>query len=162
MQRLVLALLLVSSCAMANKVYQWKDANGNTVYSDQPPVGQKSQEKDYKSNVIQTSGGGFDLKEAMRKSPVTLWANNCGQSCDDARSLLAKRGVPYSMRNPQATPADLDALKKVLGGDPVIPVLQIGTNTIRGFEASTWQAALDSAGYPKAPDPTAKNLMPKP
>lgn len=160
MQRLIIAaLLLATPFAMAGKVYQWKDANGNTVFSDQPPPGQKADAKDVKSNVIQTSGGGYDLREAMRKAPVTLWANNCGEGCDEARLLLSKRGVPYSLRNPQASPADFDALKKLLGADVAVPVLQVGNNAVKGFEASGWQAALDNAGYPKAPDPTGKNLL---
>jgi hypothetical protein len=160
MQRLIIAALLVAApFALAGKVYQWKDANGNTVFSDQPPPDKKVEGKDIKSNVIQTSGGGFDLREAMRKSPVTLWANNCGESCDNARLLLSKRGVPYGLRNPQASPADYEALKKILGTDVSVPVLQVGNNALKGFEANGWQAALDSAGYPKTADPTAKNLV---
>ncbi|WP_374354086.1 glutaredoxin family protein [Chitinimonas sp.] len=159
MRRLLLALLILSApFALAGKVYQWKDANGNIVFSDTPPPDQKAQSKDIKTNVIQTSGGGFDLKEAMRKSPVILWANNCGESCDSARLLLSKRGVPYGLRNPQASPADLEALKKILSGDAVVPVLQVGATTLRGFEPESWQGALDNAGYPKSADPTAKNI----
>ena len=38
----VLALVLVVLPASAAKVYQWKDANGVTHYTDTPPPGQKA------------------------------------------------------------------------------------------------------------------------
>ncbi len=41
----VLALLGCSLLATASQVYQWKDANGVTHYSDRPPVGQKVQDR---------------------------------------------------------------------------------------------------------------------
>ena len=156
MQRLLFALSIgLAPFALAASVYQWKDANGNMVYSDQPPPGQAATQKSLQANVMQTSGGGYSLREAIRKSPVTLWMNNCGDNCDSARALLTKRGVPYSLRNPEASAADTEALKKLVGA-VVAPVLQVGTASLKGFDEGAWQSALDQAGYPKAPDPTFK------
>lgn len=152
----VALLTLLAANTYAAKVYQWKDASGNIVFSDQPPLGQKSETKDMKANVVQTSGGTFSTREAIRKSPVVLWVNNCGENCDSARSLLGKRGVPYGMRNPQASSADAEQLKKV-AGELVVPVLQVGEKTLRGFQAQTWNDALDAAGYGKTGDPTITN-----
>lgn len=39
-------LLLVALPAFAGQVYQWKDANGVTHYSDSPPAGQNYQNRD--------------------------------------------------------------------------------------------------------------------
>ena len=36
---LVLALLLASTSAQADKVYKWTDAQGNVLYTDQPRPG---------------------------------------------------------------------------------------------------------------------------
>ncbi|MBV8660289.1 MAG: glutaredoxin family protein [Burkholderiales bacterium] len=160
MQRFIIALfVLAAPFAMAAKVYQWKDANGNVVFSDQPPAGQQAQQKDMQANVVQTSGGTYTTREAVRKSPVTLWANNCGADCDSARALLGKRGVPYSLRNPQASQADYEALNK-LAGAAVVPVLQVGSGVLKGFNEENWQAAIDQAGYPKSADPTLKGQQP--
>lgn len=159
MKRMICSLLCLLPLVCAAKVYQYKDANGNTVFSDIPPAA-KAPEKEVKTSTIQTSGGGFVLREAMQRNPVVLWVNDCGQTCEDARVLLRKRGVPYGLRNPQASDADFAALKS-LAGDTVVPVLQVGTQSLKGFEPDAWHAALDKAGYPKSPDPTAKNLQPK-
>ncbi|GAB3268116.1 DUF4124 domain-containing protein [Chitinimonas naiadis] len=159
MKRAVLLTLILAALmpfAQAAKVYQYKDANGNIVFSDQPPPGQKAETKDVKANVMQTSGGNFLTREAIRKNPVILWSNNCGEQCDNARALLAKRGVPYSLRNPQASQADLDQLKKI-AGEAVVPVLQVGDKVLKGYQdGSGWEAALDAGGYGKTPDPTLK------
>ncbi|MCY7313216.1 MAG: DUF4124 domain-containing protein [Pseudoxanthomonas sp.] len=41
----LVALASVCSVAMASKVYQWKDARGVSHYSDNPPPGQKFQDR---------------------------------------------------------------------------------------------------------------------
>ncbi|MBL8507402.1 MAG: glutaredoxin family protein [Chitinimonas sp.] len=157
---ITLGLLLALPVAHAAKVYQWKDANGNVVFSDQPPPGQKTEQREIKSNVIQTSGGNFATREAIRKNPVTLWSNSCGDTCDSARALLTKRGVPYSMRNPQASNGEMEELKRI-AGDTVVPVLQVGGSTLKGFEEGSWSSALDAAGYGKTADPTLKDQAAK-
>ncbi|MGQ5522314.1 DUF4124 domain-containing protein [Chitinimonas sp. PSY-7] len=155
MRRLLLiALFALSPLSHASSVYQWKDASGNVIFSDQPPPNQQAQKREIKTNVMQTSGGNFNTREAMRNNPVTLWSNSCGQACDDARSMLSKRGIAYSLRNPEASATDYDLLKKLVGS-ATVPVLQVGSKTLTGFNAGAWASALDEAGY-KTPDPTVK------
>lgn len=155
--RYVVCAVLVTSPVLAGKVYQYKDANGNLVFSDQPPPGQKVDSREVKTNSIQTSGGGYALREAIRKSPVVLWATtNCGAPCDDARNLLQVRGIPYTGRNPATNAANLAEFQK-LAGDSVVPLLQVGNTVQRGFLEPAWNTALDDAGYPRTPDPTLKN-----
>ena len=60
-----------------------------------------------------------------------------------------KRGIPYSERNPEGNPADLEALKKLVG-TPEVPVLVVGQTPIKGYHEGTWQSALDDAGYPRS------------
>lgn len=46
MKRLVLALVALTFAAVGSaQIYQWKDANGKTVISDKPPVGNTSAAK---------------------------------------------------------------------------------------------------------------------
>lgn len=159
MKRAIVCLVLLMPLAYGGKVYQYKDANGKTVFSDVPPDGKQAEIKDIKTNSIQTSGGGYALNQAMRSNPVVLWTNSCGKPCDEARELLRKRGVPYAVRNPEVSDSEREALKKLIG-DVAVPVLQVGTQTRKGLEETGWHAALDQAGYPKIADPTAKNLIP--
>ena len=160
MQRLMIAMSwFVASTVFAANVYQWKDANGNTVFSDKPSPSQKSELKRLQPNVVQTSGGSYTMREAVRKAPITLWTNNCGSNCDSARNLLNTRGTPYSLRNPEASKADYDAMMK-LSGSAVVPLLQVGGTLLRGFDELSWNSALDAVGYPKTPDPTLRNAAP--
>jgi glutaredoxin len=140
----------------AAQLYQWKDAQGRMMYSDHPPPAsvKDAQQKSFKGNLIE-SGESYATKTAREKSPVTLYVTACGAPCDQARKLLADRGVPFSSKDPQANPAALDELKK-LTGKMSVPVLVVGSDKIDGFEPGQWNATLDRAGYPKSAPPGSK------
>jgi len=145
---LVIGLALPAHAAM----YTWVDAQGRTQYSDTPPPpsAKKVEEQKFVRNTIDTSGAPFAVQEAAKKNPVTLWISDCGELCTSARDYLAKRGVPYSVRNPSRQ-GEQDAWKKVSGGDNSIPLLVIGTTrTLKGFNEGEWTAALDAVGYPRS------------
>jgi len=153
---LILATLfmaLASAPLAAAQLYQWKDAQGRTVYSDQPPPPniRNAQQKSFKGNFIEI-GESYSLKTAREKFPITLYASACGAPCDQARQLLNERGVPYSAKDPQASPEAQSELKK-LTGRLSVPVLVVGSDKVDGFETGQWQAMIDRAGYPKAPIP---------
>lgn len=159
----LLVLLCLSLPVLAGKVYTYKDASGNLVYSDLPPQGVKNvTEKKLGANVIDTSGLPYELQQVIKRSPVTLWGAGCGELCDAAKKLLAERGIPFATKEPSASKETQEEFKKLTGGDGV-PVLQVGAKTINGFNDSNWNAALTAAGYPKtalkgirpAPEPSA-------
>ncbi len=150
------ALATASSALVAAQLYQWKDPQGRMVYSDQPPPAsvKNSLQKSFKGNVIDGNDS-YATQTAREKYPITLYASACGAPCDQARQLLTERGVPYSSKDPQASPEAQDALKK-LTGRASVPVLVVGSDKIDGFEAGQWQGALDRAGYPKSALPGRK------
>jgi glutaredoxin len=90
----------------------------------------------------------FSVKEAIKRNPVTLYANACGEPCDKARALLAARGIPFTDRNPETDQSAMDALKEAAGGLSV-PTLTIGARVIKGFAENEWQDGLTSSGYPR-------------
>jgi glutaredoxin len=149
-------LALAGAPLEAAQVYQWKDAQGRTVYSDQPPPAsvRNAQQKSMKGNVIEV-GESYASKLAREKAPVTLYASDCGAPCDQARKLLSERGVPFTSKDPQANPEAQAELQK-LTGHLRVPALLIGADKLDGFEAGQWQAALDRAGYPKSVLPGRK------
>ena len=151
-----LCMAIASAPLAAAQLYQWKDAQGRTVYSDQPPPPniRNAQQKSFKGNFIEI-GESYSVKTAREKSPITLYASACGAPCDQARQLLNERGVPYSAKDPQASPEAQAELKK-LTGQLRVPVLMVGSDKIDGFETGQWHAALDKAGYPKTPIPGTK------
>ena len=147
---------LASAPLAAAQLYQWKDAQGRTVYSDQPPPTsvRNAQQKSFKGNLIEV-GESYAVKTAREKNPVTLYASACGAPCDQARQLLTERGVPFSNKDPQASPESQAELQK-LTGRLSVPVLVVGSDKIDGFESGQWQAMLDRAGYPKSAPPGRK------
>jgi glutaredoxin len=147
---ILITVLLAAFSADAAQLYQWKDAQGRMVYSDQPPPPsvRNATQKSFKGSVIEV-GEPYALKQAREKYPVTLYVTPCGLPCDQARQLLADRGVPYRAKNPETSPEDQTALLK-LTGRVNVPVLLVGSDKIDGFESGEWNAALDRAGYPKS------------
>jgi glutaredoxin len=142
---------LIAIPLMAADLYRWVDKDGKVNYTDQPPPAdaREVEEKAYGGNTIEVDTLPFATKDAVKKNPVTLYTSNCGVVCDNALALLSKRGIPYTTKSPQTSQPDADALKKLIG-DLQVPVLVIGSQSpIKGFEAGTWESALDSAGYPK-------------
>jgi glutaredoxin len=148
---IALAALLVSSAALAQtSVYRWTDKDGKVHFSDAPPAADAK-------DVTQKQMGGsadeaplpFATQMAMRRNPVTLFTSNgCGDICVQGRALLANRGIPFAERNAEVNPADAEALKKLIG-ELQVPVLLVGSSTMKGYDEGSWQSALDSAGYPR-------------
>jgi glutaredoxin len=81
--------------------------------------------------------------------PVKLYTHpQCGAPCDEARSLLAGRGVKFEDITAQEQ-AEIDELQKV-SGDTKVPVLLVGQVVTRGFSAPDYNLALDAAGFPRS------------
>ena len=150
---MALWLAAASTPLAASQLYQWKDAQGRTVYSDQPPPAnaRQSQQKNFKGSFIE-GGEPYAVRVAREKHPVTLYTSACGAPCDQARQLLTERGVPYASKDLEANEAARDEVQK-LTGKLNVPVLLVGSEKIEGFSVGRWQAALDRAGYPKSPPP---------
>ena len=136
--------------AVAGQMYQWKDAQGRAVYSDQPPPAsaRDARQRAFKGSVIEENEP-YAVKVAREQHPVTLYTSACGAPCDQARQLLVQRGVPFGSKDLRASEAARNEVQK-LTGKLDVPVLLVGSEKIEGFESGRWQAALDHAGYPKS------------
>ncbi|MSQ19299.1 MAG: glutaredoxin family protein [Betaproteobacteria bacterium] len=114
------------------------------------------QRQDQKARLSGSRRGSGRIE--LRKSgcrenfPVSLYtAPKCGAPCDNARNYLNKRGVPYS--EVSITDAKQhDELVKLAGGAE-LPMLRVGKQINKGFEASMYSGALDAAGYAKSAAP---------
>lgn len=146
---LSLAALAFAAPVMAGQVYIYKDASGKTVYSDLPPQNVKDvQTRRLGANVIDTSGYPYEVQQAIKNNPVTLYVNNCGPICDRARLLLSERGIPFSEKDPGASAEEFEAYKKLTGGNTV-PALKVGSKVVVSFNPESWNSTLSAAGYPK-------------
>ena len=151
------ALLIIASLIATPAVaelYKWVDKNGRITYSDTPPPAdaKRVEKKRFLDRVAEGDGLSFATQNAMKKHPVFLFATDCGEPCDKGKALLAKRGVPHALKNPETNVVDGNELKKLVGALEV-PALQVGKNGIKGFNESAWHATLDAAGYPKSAGP---------
>ena len=152
MKRIVLlsiCLAIMPLSAQAGKLYRWVDSNGKVHYGDAPPADAKQVEtKKLTDAATENQDLPYETRRAQQSFPVTLYvADNCGEPCDQARSFLNKRGIPFSEKLLK-TKEEIDAFKK-LSGSGSSPTLSIGRNFLVGFLAEQWQRELDFAGYPK-------------
>ncbi|ARU32666.1 hypothetical protein CAP31_13885 [Sulfuriferula sp. AH1] len=143
-------LLICAGSADGTDFYRWVDKTGAVHYSDQAPTGHvsKLEQRKLNPNVIDGQAS-YLVKNAVSKNPVTLFGGDCGPLCANAKTLLEKRGIPYTLKDPQKSKADAEALN-ALTGAMELPVIQIGKATLKGFEPVRWSAMLDEAGYPKS------------
>jgi glutaredoxin len=149
------ALLVATGVAAQQQVYRYVDNDGRVVYSDRPPPAsvKNVQTKRLDANMVETSEPSIVAQQAAERFPATLFTFECGEVCQSAEGLLNKRGVPFSSVNVQKDEAGLARMKE-LSGDDKAPVLALGDKLIvKGYNEARWQAALDEAGYPKAPSP---------
>ena len=157
---LAMVLSAVSGALVAAEFYRWVDEKGNVEWRDTPPPPNavKVERRRVGVSTIQTSELPYSVQQAARNFPATLWVSNCGAPCDQARAHLARRGVPYTEKDPQG---DIESFMKLTGGTEV-PVLYVGSNRIKGYLESEWDAALDTAGYPRTAITYGFKPSPKP
>ncbi len=150
MLRALLAIGAMLAVALATaQQYRWVDENGRVHYSDTPPPASAKdvQKKRMKGNAVGAQGS-YELSEAMKSSPVTLYSHpDCKDLCQIARDVLNKRGVPFTEVS-AIDEAKLEELRRVSGGTKV-PVLVVGRQVETTISAAAYNQALDLAGYPK-------------
>lgn len=146
----LLALAVASMPLSAAQLYRWVDEKGNVEWRDTPPPADAKnvEKRTVTTSTIPTTGVPYSVQQAMKNFPVTLWVTNCGESCDRARAHLARRGVPYTEKNPLA---EIEGFKKESGGGMEVPLLVVGSSRFKGYLETGWNAALDNAGYPRTP-----------
>ena len=150
-------LMGLSLLAQAGDLYRWVDANGKPQYGDMPPPGAVMIEQlEFFDEAAADAGLPYETRRALKDFPVTLYvADNCIEFCEQARSLLKTRGIPYSEKAVR-TQEEVDAFKAAAGDDGV-PAMSVGKIFINGFNAERWNSELNIAGYPK----TSPYQMPK-
>ena len=145
------ALLVIAeaAAAAAAQIYKWKDEHGVTHYGDTPPPR-------VKSDMLRTDKPAparapilpYELARAVQAAPVVLYTTARCDACDEGRSLLRTRGIPFSERTVN-TAQDQQQLEKLSGGKSELPLLLVGSRAITGFQATAWNEALSSAAYPR-------------
>lgn len=135
--------------------YKWTGPDGKLVYSDSPPpagvtaatiAGPPLTKTDSRSNLA-------GLAPLAAKYPVVLYTTSECSPCQQARTYLNARGIPFAEKTVK-TPTDADAFRAAGFGEVRFPTLSVGRERNTGFESSQWDSLLDAAGYP------AKSMLP--
>jgi hypothetical protein len=146
--------LITAMAVQAAQLYRWVDDKGRVEWRDTPPPAnakaKKVEQRTIGGSSIETSTLPYGLQQAVRNFPVTLYINNCGEACDKARAHLTRRGVPFTQKNPQD---DIDTHKKLTDGGMEVPLLFVGRDRLKGYLETSWDTALDAAGYLRQPVP---------
>jgi glutaredoxin len=149
---LPLPLWLALACTITvdahAELYKWVGEDGKITYSDTPPPGtaKKVEKKSIEISTGDTTDLPFELADARKKNPVTLYTATSCVPCEDGRALLSARGIPFSEKTVTST-QDVARLKQV-SGDSQLPVLVVGSRKRQGYDAEAWNTDLTSAGYP--------------
>jgi glutaredoxin len=153
---LILGLMLNLCAGVAGaQVYRWKDANGVTHFSDMPPAAAAASVEKMNDRPAQDDealpnspyGLPYEVALAASNHPVTLYATSQCAACDQGRTMLQTRGIPY-VEKTVTNASDQAALRKA-GGALLLPLLLIGNSKYTGFEQASWDSALTAANYPK-------------
>lgn len=147
----LIALACLAGTAFAQQVYRQVDANGKVTYSDQPPTSRNSQPAQGNRGGAVTSLPAdvalpYELRQVVQRFPVTLYTRDDCQPCDAGRTMLTTRGVPFTEKTVQ-TVQDNEALQRQTGQN-ALPVVNIGSQQLVGFQDGEWSRYLDAAGYP--------------
>ena len=148
-----LAVLLLSAAAsvLAQPVYRQVDKNGKVTFSDQPPVVTNAPTggpQPASANAPTNSGLPYELRQVAQRYPVTLYSGESCGPCNEARTLLTTRGIPFEERTIKSN-EDVEALQR-LSGQNALPLLTVGSQQLKGFSDVEWSRYLDAAGYPKS------------
>ena len=149
LQSCSIVLLLCAGAAHA-QLYKWVGPDGKVTYSDAAPPtsAARVETKSLTIGGVSASDFPFELSEAMKNNPVTLYTTRNCLPCDDGRKLLAERGIPYTEKTVN-TNEDIAQFRQV-GGEGQLPLLTIGRAKERGFESGAWNSTLTNAGYPES------------
>jgi glutaredoxin len=153
--RLLAASALLLSALPAAALYKVVQPDGSVTYTDRPPVDASA-----RITPLNRSGAASapavaatpppplpaELRQAVQRHPVTLYAAPDCAPCVEGRALLQARGIPYNEKRIESG-EDVAALEQLSGGR-TLPVLAIGAQLLRGYSGD-WASFLDAAGYPR-------------
>lgn len=148
---------IAQTSALAQTLYRSVGPDGRITFSDKPPA--SAARVTPLSADGKESGSGaanaalpYALRQVASRYPVTLFSSTECAPCDEGRTLLRSRGIPYSEKT-ISTSEDAESLKR-LADTTSLPLLTIGSQQIKGYSSAEWTQYLNAAGYPE------KNALP--
>ena len=133
--------LLASPGSIGGEIYKWIDANGNTVYGNNPP--QNAQIKQIKGNIssftsVSVESFKYDsnlitTRTAKGKTVVMYSTSWCGY-CKKAARHFRKNDIPFEEHDIEKSKKAARDYKKLNGRG--VPLILIGDKRMNGFDAN--------------------------
>ena len=143
------AILLLAHASASAQLYKWVGPDGKVTYSDTPPP-PNARQVESKPLPGAAPGSGdlpYDVSRAAASHPVVLYTTRDCSPCNDGRTLLQQRGIPFAEKT--VNTAEDVARYRQLNSDGDFPFLTVGRERQRGFEAGAWNTLLSASGYPE-------------
>ncbi|HEY8905164.1 MAG TPA: glutaredoxin family protein [Rhodoferax sp.] len=141
---------MAHTSVQAQTLYRIVGPDGRVTFSDQPPATPAkvtTLSADGKDSSASNAALPYELRQVANKYPVTLFASKECAPCDEGRTLLRSRGIPFAEKTINSN-EDAESLKR-LADTSSLPVLTIGSQQIKGYSAPEWTQYLNAAGYPE-------------
>ncbi len=141
-------------------LYKVIGPDGRVTYSDRAPNDRPAKAINTRSGDAGTANLPYELAKVVERFPVTLYTGNACLPCDNARTLLKGRGVPFQELTISSND-DIKAFQRKEGTDQ-LPLLRIGNQQLQGLSTQDWNSYLDAAGYPASNTLPAAYMWPAP
>ena len=148
---LLLVVLLSSESAWA--LYKVVGPDGRVTYTDRPPPEGAKSVTELQVRVpapvaaSKPAATPQDSKQAASPLPPTvdLFTGSACDRCEEARSWLVGRGIPYREFRVDSD-EDRVAYRDTMGGKS-LPGLRTSRGSTRGFSNTRWRNLIEEAGY---------------
>jgi len=148
--RPMFAVIALLAALPAYAMYKVVGPDGKVTYTDVPPSGSGSRVvpmgQATTPNAPEVSLPG-ELRQAMTRFPVTLYAAANCEPCEAGRRWLRERGIPFSEKTITSSD-DVETYRRITGSSD-LPTLMIGPQVLKGLSQDQWASYLDAAGYPR-------------
>jgi glutaredoxin 3 len=143
-----------ASPAVSGDYYQWKDKNGNIVFSDvPPPPGVNAEIKEFKQDKKE----GSKVKEYPKRPPVgnpkgkrpyegisvIMYIASWCPYCTKARSYLRSLGVNLAEYDIERDKSKREEMLRKGGGSTGVPLIDIEGIIIKGYNPDALKEAIE-------------------
>ena len=140
---LALGLMTLAGATLADKIYKWVDANGQTQFSDHAP-----DVKQAKEITVPTFTGPRELASTPGSADgrgIKLYTTaRCGY-CKRARAYLASRGLAYTEFDVETSSVGRADYARLKGRG--VPIIFVGDQRMDGYSEAGLAQLLQNAGY---------------
>ena len=153
---LVFCLLFISTFAYA-EIYKWVDAQGNTHFTDSPPIESKAEVIEVKVNSY-TSVEIKPLAERLSSNDKVIMyvTARCGY-CKKAKQYFRSNNIPYKAHDIEKSRVGKRDFKLLKGKS--VPIIIVGQKRMNGFNVTRFNKLYESWQQKKNSPAKDKSVM---